>query len=51
VYSVGFEVIAVEFAGALDVVGLFAVRILLGFIVVKAMGIFGPGGNVELDAA
>jgi hypothetical protein len=43
-------VVSVNFAGIFDIVSLLAVGLLLRLVIIEAMGILGPGGNVYLDA-
>ena len=43
-------VVSVNFAGIFDIVGLFAVRLLLGLVIIETMGILGPGRNAYLNA-
>lgn len=42
-------VIANNTTGIFDVLYLFTVGILLGLVVIEAMGVFGPGRNVDFD--
>jgi len=49
-YCIGFVIISVDFAGILDVLGLPTISIFLCLIVIQSMGVFGPGGDVNLDA-
>ena len=43
-------VVPVYFAGIFNILGLLPVGLLLGLVVVEAVGVLGPGGDVDLYA-
>jgi len=49
-YCVRLVIISVNFAGIFYIMGFFAIGVFLGLVVVETVGIFNPGGDVDLNA-
>ena len=42
-------IISIDFAWIFDILSFFSIGVFLGLIIIEAMGVFGPGGDVDFN--